>query len=209
MIVGSGPALPPRRVATIATGCYHPDPAASSIRRRHPEPHSSRGPGHRPLKAEITGSNPVCGTTSPASRGTARRGTGRLPAVTRPVLLTCLLAALVACTATAAASPISSPPSDGHAASSAGVCAALLALPDESAALRAFTNLAHDALHGLAGDARLSRSTAAAVLRSMTAVEDDFATVRSPRLAADLAMLRAATDAALGELGEPVPTCPR
>ena len=26
-------------------------------------PHSSRGPGHRPLKAEITGSNPVCGTT--------------------------------------------------------------------------------------------------------------------------------------------------
>ena len=25
-------------------------------------PHSSRGPGHRPLKAEITGSNPVCGT---------------------------------------------------------------------------------------------------------------------------------------------------
>ena len=27
-------------------------------------PHSSRGLGHRPLKAEITGSNPVCGTTS-------------------------------------------------------------------------------------------------------------------------------------------------
>ncbi len=26
-------------------------------------PHSSRGPGHRPLKAEITGSNPVCGTS--------------------------------------------------------------------------------------------------------------------------------------------------
>ena len=28
-------------------------------------PHSSRGPGHRPLKAEITGSNPVCGTNQP------------------------------------------------------------------------------------------------------------------------------------------------
>ena len=28
-------------------------------------PHSSRGPGHRPLKAEITGSNPVCGTKIP------------------------------------------------------------------------------------------------------------------------------------------------
>ena len=27
-------------------------------------PHSSRGLGHRPLKAEITGSNPVCGTNS-------------------------------------------------------------------------------------------------------------------------------------------------
>ena len=27
-------------------------------------PHSSRGLGHRPLKAEITGSNPVCGTNA-------------------------------------------------------------------------------------------------------------------------------------------------
>jgi methylated-DNA-[protein]-cysteine S-methyltransferase len=27
-------------------------------------PHSSSGPGHRPLKAKITGSNPVCGTNS-------------------------------------------------------------------------------------------------------------------------------------------------
>src|SRR6266480_4841510 len=36
-----------------------------------PVPHSSRGPGHRPLKAEITGSNPVCGTSSksPTSGG--------------------------------------------------------------------------------------------------------------------------------------------
>ena len=29
-----------------------------------PVPHSSRGPGHRPLKAEIIGSNPICGTNS-------------------------------------------------------------------------------------------------------------------------------------------------
>ena len=37
------------------------------VRRRPPAPtgpHSSRGPGHRPLKAETTGSNPVCGTNS-------------------------------------------------------------------------------------------------------------------------------------------------
>jgi len=27
-------------------------------------PHSSRGPGHSPLKAEIIGSNPICGTNS-------------------------------------------------------------------------------------------------------------------------------------------------
>ena len=34
----------------------------ATVPRRPPAPHSSRGPGHRPLKAEITGSNPVCGT---------------------------------------------------------------------------------------------------------------------------------------------------
>jgi hypothetical protein len=50
-------------VATTAVRCYHPGPTATSIRRRRSEPHSSRGPGHRPLKAEITGSNPVCGTS--------------------------------------------------------------------------------------------------------------------------------------------------
>src|SRR3990172_4962444 len=32
--------------------------------------HSSSGPGHRPLKAEITGSNPVCATTTQADGGT-------------------------------------------------------------------------------------------------------------------------------------------
>ena len=30
-------------------------------------PHSSRGLGHSPLKAEIIGSNPICGTNSPVS----------------------------------------------------------------------------------------------------------------------------------------------
>src|SRR4249919_1305865 len=33
------------------------------------EPHSSRGPGHRPLKAETTGSNPVCGTNPSTTSG--------------------------------------------------------------------------------------------------------------------------------------------
>ena len=38
---------------------------APVLSSRPAAPHSSRGPGHRPLKAEITGSNPVCGTSSP------------------------------------------------------------------------------------------------------------------------------------------------
>ena len=40
---------------------------------RRPVPHSSRGPGHRPLKAEIIGSNPICGTTPPADPTPLRR----------------------------------------------------------------------------------------------------------------------------------------
>ena len=40
---------------------YHPG-RSWRIPPPAPAPHSSRGPGHRPLKAEITGSNPVCGT---------------------------------------------------------------------------------------------------------------------------------------------------
>jgi hypothetical protein len=52
----------PARWRRSARSWYHPAPAATSFRRRRSEPHSSRGPGHRPLKAEITGSNPVCGT---------------------------------------------------------------------------------------------------------------------------------------------------
>jgi hypothetical protein len=35
-------------------------------------PHSSRGPGHRPLKAEIIGSNPICGTTLEIGRDSLR-----------------------------------------------------------------------------------------------------------------------------------------
>src|SRR3954451_8234153 len=35
----------------------------SPNRAQRPAPHSSRGPGHRPLKAEIIGSNPICGTS--------------------------------------------------------------------------------------------------------------------------------------------------
>ncbi|HEY8636833.1 MAG TPA: hypothetical protein VIL81_06165 [Candidatus Limnocylindrales bacterium] len=96
----------------------------------------------------------------------------------------------------------------GLSASSTGVCRALVALPDLSAAERAFTNLAHDALHGLAADPRLGRSISARVLEAMQKVEADFD--RSPDvgvLTEDLAELHAAADAALQGLGEEVPVC--
>src|SRR5882672_11566698 len=49
-------------MAPSGGGWYHPGRSAGDPARPIPVPHSSRGPGHRPLKAEITGSNPVCGT---------------------------------------------------------------------------------------------------------------------------------------------------
>ena len=52
---------------------------------RPPAPHSSRGPGHRPLKAEITGSNPVCGTNIafPDAPGPRTRGRSHVRTVAR------------------------------------------------------------------------------------------------------------------------------
>jgi hypothetical protein len=99
-------------------------------------------------------------------------------------------------------------PALGLPASSSGVCQAIVALPDVSAAQHAFTNVAHDALHGLAADPRLDRSMSARVLEAMQKVEADFS--RSTDMAAltgDLAELHASADAALGALGEEVPAC--
>ncbi len=94
------------------------------------------------------------------------------------------------------------------ALSSSGVCEAIAALPDEAAAERAFANLAHDALHGLAGDPRLSRAMSAPVLEAMEKVESDF------RGSGDVAVLRddlvellAVADAALVTLGVAAPGC--
>ena len=50
---------PAGRLSGASFDWYHP-PARKRLAR--PVPHSSRGPGHRPLKAEIIGSNPICGT---------------------------------------------------------------------------------------------------------------------------------------------------
>ena len=73
---------------------------------------------------------------------------------------------------------------------------------------RAFTNVAHDALHGLAADPRLDRPMSARVLEAMQKVEADFE--RPPGeavLTADLTELRASADAALQAIGEAVPAC--
>jgi hypothetical protein len=81
-------------------------------------------------------------------------------------------------------------------------------LPNVSGAERAFRNVAHEALHSLAADARLDRAMAGAVLEAMERVEADFP--RPPDVAvltADLSELKGAADAALKELGIEVPAC--
>ena len=96
----------------------------------------------------------------------------------------------------------------GLGASSSGVCEAIAALPDVSAAQRAFTNVAHDALHGLAADPRLDRGASARVLEAMQKVEADFEQPPDGAvLIRDLTELRASADAALQALGEAVPAC--
>jgi hypothetical protein len=116
---------------------------------------------------------------------------------------------LSACSPGANAPAVPSQAAIGFAASSAGVCRAIDALPDVTAAERAFTNVAHEALHGLAADPRLSRSMSARVLEAMQKVEADFGgSTGASALSDDLAELQVSTDAALGALGEEVPACP-
>jgi len=116
---------------------------------------------------------------------------------------------LCACSPVGGASATPSRPAIGLPASSSGVCQAIAALPDLSAAERAFTNLAHEALHGLAADPRLDRSMSARVLEAMEEVEADFRqTPGVGVLTDDLAKLHTAADGALQALGVEVPACP-
>lgn len=120
----------------------------------------------------------------------------------------CIALVLSACSPLASAAGTPSQPALGLAASSSGVCQSIVALPDVSAAERAFTNLAHEALHVLAADPRLGRSLSARVLEAMEKVEADFS--QSPDVAVltdHLAELHASADAALRALGEEVPAC--
>lgn len=115
---------------------------------------------------------------------------------------------LSACSPAADATATPSQPALGLPASSSGVCEAIGALPDPAAAKRAFTNLAHQALHDLAADPRLDRSTSARVLEAMEKVEADFS--RSSDVAMltdDLTRLHSSADVALRALGVAVPAC--
>ncbi len=121
-----------------------------------------------------------------------------------------LMLSMVACAPGQTASATTGAGQSDPTAASSGVCQARLDLPDVTAAGRAFTDLAHEALHRLAADTRLSRSMAAAILESMERSETDLGHAPSPAaLSTDLDALQVATDAALTALGETVPTCAR
>lgn len=115
---------------------------------------------------------------------------------------------LIACSPGTPPSTTPSPLSLDLTAAASGVCEAIVALPDLPAAKRAFTNLAHDALHGLAADARLDPTMSARVLEAMGKVEADFYPPSdATELSADLADLHASADAALQALGVQVSPC--
>jgi hypothetical protein len=96
--------------------------------------------------------------------------------------------------------------------SSAGVCQAIVALPDVAAAERSFTNVAHEALHGLAAEPGLDRQLAAGILEAMQRVEADFGQSQAPDVAllmSDLTNLHDSADRALASLGQAAPLCAR
>lgn len=108
----------------------------------------------------------------------------------------------------AATSETSGSSSAPFEAAAAGLCAATATLPDLAATRRAFINGAHDALHALAADPRLTRAASARVLEAMDHLERDFdAPAEAPALASDLADLSKAAAAALEGLGIDAPSC--
>jgi hypothetical protein len=117
-----------------------------------------------------------------------------------------------------ACSPASATPGGGAGAgsvltaASAGVCQAIVALPDAAAAERTFTNVAHEALHSLAAEPGLDRQLSARVLEAMQKVEADFGQSPPPDIAAltsDLASLHDSADRALVSIGDTAPPCAR
>lgn len=96
----------------------------------------------------------------------------------------------------------------GLGAAVVGLCSATATLPDIEGSRRAFVNQAHDPLHALAADPRLTRTAAASVLEAMNRVERDLDTAATAEvLAMDLGALAFAGRAALVELGIRVASC--
>jgi hypothetical protein len=116
--------------------------------------------------------------------------------------------ALSACGAPSPSASTTIPTPRGLEIASAGLCDALAALPVESAAARAFVNVAHEPLHRLAADPRLPRTLAARVLETMQRVEADIrSSAGAATLGRDLAELQGAAVAALESLGIAGPAC--
>lgn len=119
-----------------------------------------------------------------------------------------LSAFLAACSPAGGTSPTPTASQADLTAAASGLCDALAALPDAAAADRAFTNVAHDALHALAAAPGLDRTLAAPVLEAMERVETDFDTPSDvAMLSADLGALHDAAGDALEALGKDVTPC--
>ena len=104
--------------------------------------------------------------------------------------------------------PGASATAPGLSAASSGLCQAIAALPSASLAERAFTNVAHEALHVLAADSRIDRTLRARILEAMERVEADFsAPADTSVLADDLAALQGSADEALRSVDVQVPPC--
>ena len=128
----------------------------------------------------------------------------------RALLPIALILILGACTteATPTVSAVASTDTSGLQAASVGICAAVAALPDASAAERVFTNQAHGALHSLAAAPGLDREDAARLLEAMEQLETDFADATDQaQLGSDLVALQASADEALRALAIEVPAC--
>jgi hypothetical protein len=122
-------------------------------------------------------------------------------------LVTLLLTACLPAASLPGASAVSAT-APGLSASSSGLCQAIAALPSASLAERAFTNVAHEALHVLAADSRVDRTLRARILEAMEKVEADFsAPADTPVLADDLAALQGSADEALRSVDVQVPPC--
>ena len=115
---------------------------------------------------------------------------------------------LSGCAPAAATSAMPDVTTVGLEAASSAMCKVIREFPDLSAAKRVFTNQAHDALHALAAEPGLARTTSARVLESMDKVEVDFSRGVDPiAQAADTAGLKESADSALQSLGIAVPAC--